>query len=70
MCKCDPNIRTPFCGKSGCQYPKVETKLYGFDDENVYYMPENGAEKCVSDFPELVKKLKKVCEEFFKQKDY
>lgn len=24
MCKCTPNIRTPFCGKEGCQWPKPE----------------------------------------------
>lgn len=22
MCKCTPNIRTPFCGKPGCEWPK------------------------------------------------
>lgn len=22
MCKCTPNIRTPFCGKLGCEWPK------------------------------------------------
>lgn len=22
MCKCTPNIRTPYCGKLGCQWPK------------------------------------------------
>lgn len=21
MCKCTPNLRTPFCGKPGCQWP-------------------------------------------------
>lgn len=21
MCKCNPNIRTPFCGKPGCEWP-------------------------------------------------
>jgi hypothetical protein len=21
MCKCTPNIRTPFCGKPGCEWP-------------------------------------------------
>ncbi|AEX56077.1 hypothetical protein KL1_00029 [Burkholderia phage vB_BceS_KL1] len=21
MCKCTPNIRTPYCGKSGCEWP-------------------------------------------------
>jgi len=24
MCKCTPNIRTPFCGKPGCELPKPE----------------------------------------------
>lgn len=24
MCKCNPNIRTPFCGKIGCQWPKKD----------------------------------------------
>lgn len=22
MCKCTPNIRTPFCGKPGCEWPE------------------------------------------------
>lgn len=22
MCKCTPSIRTPFCGKMGCEWPK------------------------------------------------
>jgi hypothetical protein len=22
MCKCDPTMRTPFCGKEGCQWPE------------------------------------------------
>lgn len=21
MCKCDPRVKTPYCGKSGCEYP-------------------------------------------------
>lgn len=24
MCKCTPNIRTPFCGKPGCEWPPQE----------------------------------------------
>jgi len=24
MCKCTPSIRTPFCGKLGCEWPKPE----------------------------------------------
>jgi hypothetical protein len=26
MCQCTPEIRTPFCGKPGCEWPKQETK--------------------------------------------
>lgn len=22
MCRCTPNLRTPFCGKPGCEWPK------------------------------------------------
>lgn len=25
MCKCTPEIRTPFCGKLGCQWPDKQT---------------------------------------------
>ena len=24
MCKCTPGIRTPYCGKPGCEWPKEE----------------------------------------------
>ena len=27
MCKCTPNIRTPFCGKLGCQWPKQKESV-------------------------------------------
>ena len=26
MCKCTPEIRTPFCGKIGCEWPKPEER--------------------------------------------
>lgn len=26
MCKCTPNIRTPFCGRPGCEWPKQKEK--------------------------------------------
>jgi hypothetical protein len=26
MCKCTPNIRTPWCGKQGCEVPKQVSK--------------------------------------------
>lgn len=25
MCQCTPEIRTPFCGKPGCEWPTVKT---------------------------------------------
>lgn len=28
MCKCNPNVRTPFCGKPGCEWPKQETEKF------------------------------------------
>ena len=27
MCKCTPSIRTPYCGKLGCEWPKPRTSL-------------------------------------------
>ena len=26
MCKCNPEIRTPFCGAVGCEWPETENK--------------------------------------------
>lgn len=26
MCKCTPSIRTPFCGKLGCQWPAQQSR--------------------------------------------
>lgn len=28
MCKCTPEIRTPFCGKPGCEWPLQATVVY------------------------------------------
>jgi hypothetical protein len=25
MCSCTPNMKTPFCGKPGCEWPKLAT---------------------------------------------
>lgn len=27
MCKCTPNIRTPFCGKLGCEWPAQKASI-------------------------------------------
>lgn len=34
MCRCTPNIRTPFCGKPGCEWPpRIKQKEFpSFDD--------------------------------------
>src|SRR5262245_5390307 len=31
MCKCTPELRTPFCGKPGCEWPKPQTVPPGYD---------------------------------------
>lgn len=28
MCVCRPNVRTPFCGRLGCEWPKKKAKYY------------------------------------------
>jgi hypothetical protein len=35
MCKCDPRIKTPFCGKGDCQYPQTmqPNKIYKIEEE-------------------------------------
>ncbi len=27
MCKCTPEIRTPFCGRPGCEWPEQKVPL-------------------------------------------
>jgi hypothetical protein len=27
MCKCDPSIKTPFCGKPGCEWSKQKLRM-------------------------------------------
>jgi hypothetical protein len=31
MCKCTPNIKTPFCGKPGCEWPPRSPKEIATD---------------------------------------
>jgi hypothetical protein len=33
MCRCTPAIRTPFCGKPGCQWPEQVKKPPALDSE-------------------------------------
>lgn len=41
MCKCDPTLRTPFCGKPGCEWPTQKEELNKMHDEIV----KNGLEE-------------------------
>jgi hypothetical protein len=52
MCKCTPEIRTPFCGKPGCEWPHKK-KPEGARDQPTehrcaagFKLPDNGA-RCV-----------------------
>ena len=44
MCKCNPNVRTPYCGKLGCQWPGKEgiRKEFGGDQKSPMYCPDCG----------------------------
>lgn len=52
MCKCDPSIRTPFCGKPGCEWPKqVGEKVTrcvtcNSEKQQHFIRLENGYAKC------------------------
>ncbi len=36
MCKCTPGIKTPFCGKVGCEWPKQTNYVAINNGEAVY----------------------------------
>ena len=43
-------------------------RLYGWDDEKIYFwLPETG-EKCVSDEPELIGQLVVICANYFRRR--
>ena len=46
---------------------RYEPRLHGWDDEKVYFHNESGVEWCVSDHPELLARLMKICREYFRQ---
>ncbi len=47
MCKCTPEIRTPFCGKPGCQWPhetrQVLITLVHIDGAKVTFVTDPGS---------------------------
>jgi hypothetical protein len=45
MCKCTPNIKTPFCGKPGCEMPPQKPRQAATPDE-----AEQLATKAVNDY--------------------
>lgn len=32
MCKCNPQIKTPYCGKPGCEWPPQKSYISPHDD--------------------------------------
>ena len=70
MCKCTPSVRTPYCGKLGCQWPKDEdirptrpqTDCWtGLSDEE---MAERDPELAA----EIIKRRNALIEKFKKEK--
>ena len=54
MCKCTPNIRTPFCGHGDCVWP--HKKKEGTRMDNVAKKAENKLD--FKDFPNVTRKMK------------
>ncbi len=44
MCKCNPSVRTPFCGNRGCEWPKSENKVVPFikPETDLVYSEQTG----------------------------
>lgn len=41
--------------------------LHGWDDEKVYLFSSGVGDRCVSDEPELLRRLTEICVEYFEQ---
>lgn len=39
--------------------------LHGWDDEKIYLFSDETGERCVSDEPELLRRLTEICVEYF-----
>ncbi len=55
MCKCTPEIRTPFCGKPGCEAPELQK--FGPNDDPTRLPPDgsvrvDGFERFDAELPE------------------
>ncbi len=61
MCLCTPEIRTPFCGKIGCQWPNEKVE-YGNDEkvanEIVNHFFELGARIGKSDYDFVLSQIR------------
>lgn len=42
MCKCTPNIKTPFCGKPECEWPQQEKEREFIEKNPLTYFISNG----------------------------
>ena len=44
--------------------PVQRPSLHGWDDEKVYYWSDDRGEFCVSDHPDLLRRLELICQEY------
>lgn len=59
MCKCDPNCRTPWCGKPGCEMPEqvISAKLVSSDLECNHCKKEMAKGYIRDHHPELIEQI-------------
>ncbi len=43
---------------------KPDQILLGWDDNRIYFYDEDNQEWCVNDYPDLMAKLKEICQEY------
>lgn len=53
-------------GKAGISSANIFSyRLHGWDDEKIYLFSDETGERCVSDEPELLRRLTEICVEYF-----
>jgi len=48
--------------------PDSENRLHGWDDEKIYFWSPEAGELCVSDEPELIRRLTEACQEYYQNR--